>query len=126
MPRGRHRPWLRTFHDAFRGLRMATENQKTVQVHTLFTLLVLACGVFFGIDRWEWCLIVLCAAAVWMAEVFNSAIETLARVVDRSYNRELGHALDMASGAVLCVACGSAIVGLLVFVPRILVWFHGP
>ena len=49
------------------------------------------------------------------AELFNSAIERLAREVDREHNPNVGVALDIASGAVLVAAVGAAIVGSLIF-----------
>jgi len=63
----------------------------------------------------EWCLLILCITAVLAAELFNTALEHLARQVDRDRNPNIGAALDMASGAVLLAAVGSAIVGVLVF-----------
>ena len=48
-----------------------------------------------------------------------AALEQLARQVDRRFNPDLGRALDVASGAVLCMAIGAVVVGLVVFVPYV-------
>ena len=55
------------------------------------------------------------------AEMFNSALEAMARAIDTQYNRDLGDALDIASAAVLVCAVGAAAVGLIVFLHRL--WF---
>ena len=65
---------------------------------------------------------VLCITIVLAAEMFNSALEHLARAVDRSENRHLGSALDIGSAAVLTAAMGASVVGSLVFVSRATAW----
>ncbi len=62
----------------------------------------------------EWCLLVLCIAGVLAAELFNTAIERLARAVTREHHPDLRDALDIASAGVLLAASGAAVVGVLV------------
>jgi diacylglycerol kinase len=52
-------------------------------------------------------------------ELFNSCIESLARAIDRQRNEQLRNALDIASGAVLVGAIGSAVVGLVILLPHV-------
>lgn len=54
------------------------------------------------------------------AEAFNSAIEALGDAVSPDYNTHIKHAKDLAAGAVLLTAIAAAIVGLIIFVPKIL------
>ena len=68
----------------------------------------------------EWCLLALCIAIVLSLELFNSAIESLARAIDRQQNEHLRDALDIASGAVLIGAIGTAVVGIAILLPRVL------
>ena len=68
----------------------------------------------------EWCLVALAIGAVLAAEVFNSAIEMLARALDRGPDERIRDALDMASGAVFVTVAAAVIVGLFVFLPRLL------
>jgi diacylglycerol kinase (ATP) len=63
--------------------------------------------------------VALAIGAVLAAETFNSALEMLAKALDRGPDERVRDALDMASGAVL-VAVGTAIVvGILLFGPRL-------
>jgi len=68
----------------------------------------------------EWCLLVGAIAVVLAAEIFNSAVESLARALGPAWNPRVRDALDMASAAVLVAACGAAVVGLIVFGSRLL------
>lgn len=119
------RNWVGKFRDAFRGVFLGIAGQSSFAVHIFFAVAVIAAGIFFGVSRLEWCVLALCIALVFVAELFNSSLELLARAVDRSYNPLIGSALDIASGAVLIGAMGSVVVGLIVFVPYLLSWFSG-
>ncbi len=89
--------------------------QSSFRVHLVMAAGVVALAAALRVNLWEWCLLLLCIAAVLAAELFNSSIERLAREIDRQHNPSVGAALDIASGAVLVAALGSAIVGCLVF-----------
>lgn len=107
--------WSRKFANAFRGVAHGIRGQNSFVVHVTMTALVLLTGAVLSLSRFEWCLIVLCIAAVVTAELFNSSLETMAKTIDRAENQELGKSLDIASGAVLIAALGAATVGAIVF-----------
>jgi diacylglycerol kinase (ATP) len=77
-------------------------------------------GVALGISALEWCLIVVVIGLVWAAEAFNTALEALADAVTLDQHPRVGVAKDAAAGAVLACAVAAAIVGAIVFVPRLL------
>jgi len=72
-----------------------------------------------GLSRAEWCWIVLAIVGVWMAEALNTAFEFLCDVASPQFHPMVKHAKDVAAGAVLLCAVGAAIVGVLVFLPRL-------
>ena len=80
---------------------------------------VAAAAAWFRVQAWEWCLLTLAIGLVLMAEIFNTGIESLARGPGSRRHPRLRDALDMASAAVLVAALAAAIVGLIVFVPRL-------
>ena len=112
------RKWSHKFRDAIRGITCAFAEGSSFRVHLLMTMLVILCAFVLQVSRMEWCLLILCITIVLGAETFNSALETMARAVDRNHNASLGKSLDMAGGAVLICSWGAAIVGLLIFVYR--------
>ncbi|MCA9119584.1 MAG: diacylglycerol kinase [Planctomycetaceae bacterium] len=112
--------FLNKFRCALRGLVIGSRNQSSIGVHLLVTTLVIGVAGWLNVTPNQWCLLVLCIAIVLTLELFNSAIESLAKAVDRQHNERLRDALDIASGAVLIGAVGAAIVGLLVLLPRLI------
>jgi diacylglycerol kinase len=118
-PRQPERGWNDKFGDAFRGIRLAVRGQLSFRVHAAFVVAVVAGAALLRMSVIQWCVLVLCMTSVLVAETFNTALEWLAKAVDRRENRRLGGALDMAGGAVLISACGAAVVGTIVFVSRV-------
>jgi diacylglycerol kinase (ATP) len=109
------RSWMKKFADALRGIAAGMRGQSSFGVHLVMAAAVAALAAALRVSLLEWCVLLLCIAAVLAAELFNSAIERLAREIDRQHNPNVGAALDIASGAVLVAAVGSAIVGSLIF-----------
>lgn len=109
---------LGSFSNALRGIRFLVATQHNAWLHAIATLFVCAAGVFFRIERLEWCCLVLCIMAVWTTEALNTALELLTDLASPEFHPLAGKAKDVAAGAVLIAAVGSAIVGAIVFVPH--------
>jgi diacylglycerol kinase len=114
------RPWRRKFSDAFRGLKRGVRGQSSFFVHFFFTALVIAAAVALGCSILEWCLLLGCIGMVLVAELFNSAIETLFRGLDEANRERVWPALDIAAGAVLLASIVAVIIGSLVFLARLI------
>ncbi|HTN77187.1 MAG TPA: diacylglycerol kinase [Pirellulaceae bacterium] len=116
------RSWLRKFAAALAGIVQGMAGQASFLIHLPMAGLVIGAGAFLQVSRHDWCLLLLCIALVLAAELFNSALERLAKAITREENEHLRAGLDMASGAVLMVALGAAAVGLLVLLPHLIAW----
>ena len=110
------RSLVRKFGSAFRGWRRGMRAESNFFVHLFVAALVVAAGLVLRVSWLEWCLLALCIGSVLAAEMFNTAIEHLAKAVTREQDDLLRDALDMSSAAVLLTAIGAAIVGLTVLV----------
>jgi diacylglycerol kinase len=114
------RTWSRKFADAFRGLSRAVRSQSSFAVHLWMAGAVVATGFVLRVSPVEWCLLVFAIGLVLMAEIVNTAIESLARGPGSRRHPRLRDALDMASAGVLVAAITAALIGLFVCGPRIL------
>jgi len=108
-----------SFGHALRGVWAALRSELHLQLHAVATVLVLGAGYYFRLSGLEWALVALAVAAVWSAELFNTAIETLTNLVSPGYHPLAGKAKDVAAGAVLLAALGALVVGGLVFGPKV-------
>jgi diacylglycerol kinase len=112
------RAWADKFRDAFRGVKEGVRGQSSFFTHFFAAAAVVTAGLVMGIDRGEWCLVLLSIAGVLAAEMFNTALEAMARAFGDRPDPNVGRALDIGSASVLLAALGAAAVGLLIFVPR--------
>jgi diacylglycerol kinase len=115
-PHSPERSWSEKFRDAFRGVKLGVRGQSSFFVHFFFAVAVIVAAIVLGVsDYREWCLLILCIAGVLAAEMFNSAMELLARCISDQPDARLGRALDIGSAAVLIASVGAAVVGLIIF-----------
>ena len=114
---------VRSFFYAGRGIRFMIASQHNAWIHALATGLVIIAGVYFGITRLEWGLIILAIIAVWTAEALNTAFEFLADASGTDFHPLVMKAKDIAAAAVLIAATGALAVGLIIFVPYIVALF---
>jgi diacylglycerol kinase len=119
-PRRMRRPWREKFRAAFRGLKVGVRGHSSFSVHFFFAALVVAAASVLGCDKVEWCLLIGCIGMVLVAELFNSAIETLFRGLDEATRERIWPALDVAAGAVLLASFTAAIVGAIIFLSKFL------
>jgi len=111
---------IRSVRFALRGIRTMVMSQQNAWIHAAATVVVVAAGALVGLSWPEWCWIVLAIMSVWTAEALNTAFEFLTDVASPNFHPIAEKAKDVAAGAVLVSATGAAIIGMLVFWPRIL------
>jgi len=113
------RPWRHKFGDAFRGLKLGIRGHSSFAVHFFFAALVLAAAIVLQCSLEQWCLLLGCIGIVLVAELFNSAIETLYRGLDEATKQRTWPCLDISAGAVLLASIVATVIGILVFVTRL-------
>lgn len=114
---------LQSFKYALKGIRLLFKSETNVKIHVVFTFLVVAAGIFFSVNTTEWCLLVLSIAIVLCAEGMNTSIEYLTDLVSPNFHELAGKTKDVAAGAVLITAIGAAIVGCIIFLPKLWAFF---
>jgi diacylglycerol kinase len=113
-PFGRHRSWSRKFADAFRGLARAVRTQSSFAVHLAVAVAVVAVAAILRVTPVEWGLLAAAIGGVLVAELFNTAVETLSRALDAGHHPRIRDALDIASAAVLIASLTAATIGMIV------------
>lgn len=94
-----------------------------MRIHLSLGLLVILAGVFFSISRMEWLFVLLCIAGMFTLEILNTAIEKTVDLVTDEYHPLAKVAKDLAAGAVLVYTVYSIIVGMIVFLPKVIDFF---
>jgi len=110
---------IKSVKNALKGIFTMLKSQHNAWIHALATITVFALGFYFGLNKSEWCWIVLVVISVWTAEAINTSFEFLADAASPGYHPLIKKAKDVAAGAVLISSIGSVIIGLLIIGPYI-------
>ena len=110
---------VKSFVFAFRGIFVACKSGVNIWIQLFIGLLVIIAGFVFEISKTEWLFAIFAMGMVLTAEIFNTAIEKLVDLVSPDYHSEAGKTKDLAAGAVLLAAICAAIIGLIIFIPKI-------
>lgn len=110
----------RGFVYAWRGIKSLVLTEHNVRIHLAAALCALLAGWLLRISPMEWVAVIICIGGVLMAEGFNSAIEAVCDLVTTQKHPLVARAKDIAAGAVLLMACAAALVGAVIFIPKII------
>ena len=110
---------INSFKYAIQGIFSSFKTERNMKIHIFIMFLVIISGIILKINKYEWIICVLCFAIVISGELFNTAIETVVDMVMPYKNDKAKIAKDISAGAVLTLAIGAAIVGVIIFVPKI-------
>ncbi len=115
--------FFKAFPFAFNGILSVIKKERNIKFHLLATFLVILLGLFLGITKTEWLIIVLIIAAVLAAEVFNSSLEGIGDLLREENHLDYQRTKfmrDASAGAVLILAMASVVIGLIIFLPYFL------
>ena len=110
---------INSFKYAIQGIFSSFKNERNMKIHIFIMFLIIISGIILKINKYEWIICILCFAIVISGELFNTAIETVVDMVMPYKNDKAKIAKDISAGAVLALAIGAAIVGVIIFVPKI-------
>jgi len=116
--------FIKGFVYALNGIWHASITQLNFRVQLVCAIVAVYAGYALHISNDEWLWIIFCIGMVLVTELLNTAIEFLTDLVSPEYNKKAGLVKDMAAGAVLITAITALTIGLLIFVPKLLVLIH--
>lgn len=110
---------LLSFRYAFNGIRLLISKEHNAWIHCFAAVCVVIAGILLKISKMEWIAVVIVIGAVLAAEAVNSALEAIADFVSPEYSEAIKRTKDLAAGAVLLIAIAAAIVGGIIFFPKL-------
>jgi diacylglycerol kinase len=115
----------------FRGIRHAVhgvlhvfEHERNARLHLASAILAFLLGVFLKVSATELAAVFFAVIIVFLAEIFNTAIERTLDLIDGRENPRIKLIKDMAAGGVLIAATAALMVGIAIFAPYLveLIW----
>ena len=111
---------LKSFKYAFNGLGDLIKTQPNAKIHCFLAIVAIGLGLFLKLSFVEWSILILTIAIVLTAEAFNTALEYLTDLVSPDHRPLAGKVKDVAAAGVLLTAIAALLVGLCLFLPKLL------
>ncbi len=108
------------FSNAFRGMYVVSRTTRHLYIHIISALLAIVFGFYFKISDLEWIALVFAIGFVLVSETLNTAIEIDIDLTSPDYHPYAKDTKDVAAAAVLLAVFVAIIVGLIIFLPKIL------
>ena len=107
---GKKNPLYKSFGYAFSGILETVRRERNMKIHCAAGALVILFGFFLRISLIQWCICL---------ELVNTALEAVVDLACQEVHPLAKKAKDAAAGAVLTAAIFAAIVGCLIFLPKL-------
>ncbi|WP_236978445.1 diacylglycerol kinase family protein [Membranihabitans maritimus] len=90
------------------------------RIHLSSAVIVILLGLYFDLLPWEWVALLIAIAMVVQAEIFNTVLEEFMDFEHPGYHSKIKYMKDLSSAAVLVCAVFAFVIGLIIFIPKIL------
>ena len=105
---------------AINGLWSLLRYEHNSRIHLGVAISAIILGIVLRLNSSEWCLIIILTGLVFITELLNSALESLADYTNPDLNELIKNAKDYSAAAVLLSAIISVVIGAIIFIPKIL------
>jgi diacylglycerol kinase len=110
----------KSFNHAFRGIWIIFKTGHNLWVGLFFAFLAIFLGFLLNISHVEWLFVILSIGLVLGSEAFNTAIEIDINLTCPNYHPYARDTKDVAAGAVTIFIIMSGIIGLIIFLPKLI------
>lgn len=114
--------YKKSFFHALDGIIYALKYEHNMIIILLATLVVISLGFMLKINEIEWLICILIISMITATELINTAIEAAIDLETLKKHPLAKIAKDCASGATLILVIASIIIGIVIFIPKILLY----
>lgn len=111
--------FFHAFRYALNGLLLFFRKDTNGKIELIIALVVIAAGFALRITAMEWIILLICISIVLAIEMLNSALENLCDLVEPNQHPVIKKVKDISAGAVLFASVISAVVGTIIFLPKL-------
>ncbi len=113
---------IKSFQYAFNGLKLLFLEEHNSRIHLFSTFFVVLFGFLLDISNLEWIALVFAIGFVISTEIINTSIEKIADFISPGIDGRIETIKDLSAAAVLVSAIMAIVVGLIVFLPKMLLF----
>lgn len=107
------------------GISYVTKNEKNFKREIVLGIIALILSYILKIDKIEFIIVLTMICLVLTTEIINTAIERTVDLVTKEYHELARIAKDVSAGSVLVTSIFSLIIGIIIFIPKIIILLGG-
>lgn len=115
--------FLNSFKFSIAGLKYAYKNEQSMLIHFIFTIITIVMGFIFKISHTEWAILCIAMGVILACELINTAIEATVDLITLEINPLAKIAKDCGSAATFVFSMMAAVIGFIIFIPKIIHMF---
>ncbi|OXS62992.1 undecaprenol kinase [Bacillus sp. V-88] len=116
--------FLKSFGYAAEGMKSVWATEQNFRIHSFVGIVVFLLAYLLSVSAMEWVILIILVFSVLALETMNTAIEKAVDLTTEGYHPLAKAAKDLASASVLLFAICTAIVGTIIFLPKLLELIH--
>ena len=113
--------FIDSVNHALDGISYTVEKEKNFKKEIIMAIIVMIAGFYFKVSKTEWLILLLTISSVLGLELINTSIERCVDLVTKDYKELAKNTKDVAAGAVLITSIFSVFIGIIIFLPKILI-----
>ena len=117
---GKDHSTRKSFLYAFQGIRSAFKREPNFKIHIIIAITVLFLALLLKFSLIEWIILAFTIVFVITLELLNTVLEALTNLISPDISAEAEVAKDVSAAMVLVASILSIIVGLMLFIPKVL------
>lgn len=107
------------------GIGYVTKSEKNFKREIVLGIIALILSYILKIDKIEFIIVLTMICLVLTAEIINTAVERTVDLVTKEYHELARIAKDVSAGSVLVTSIFSLIIGIIIFIPKIITLLGG-
>lgn len=119
------RSFFSSVKDCINGLNFIMISEYNFKREVVLGVIALIASYILKISKIEFIIVLLVIALVIVSEIFNTAIEKTVDLCTREYNETARIAKDISAFAVFAMCMFAFMIGIIIFVPKIVVLIGG-
>lgn len=112
------------FRVAFHGIGLFFSKERNGKIQLSIAAITIVVSIILHISAIEWMFILICISTVILTEMLNAAVEKVCDMLSSDYHPGIKIIKDISAGAVLWASIISAIIGCIIFIPKIAQWWR--
>lgn len=108
-----------SFLSAVDGIKIAIKTEKNAKRIFIIGVLMLLLSLICNISSVEFMLVILVIVGVFLCEIFNTLVENILDMIQPETDPKIRVLKHISSAAVLIASAGAALVGAIIFLPKI-------